>query len=51
MSALTRGLSIAIGKAALAKHRETCDRCTTDSPCVVAQAHLNTLADLEGGDQ
>lgn len=47
---LGRSLSIAIGKAALRKHFETCPNCDAINECAVAQAHRRTLADLRTPD-
>lgn len=43
---LTRNLSLAIGRGALAKHQESCAVCSDDYDCEVAQAHKRTIADL-----
>lgn len=43
---LGQALTRAIGKAALAKHLETCTTCIEDHECAVAAAHRRTLASV-----
>lgn len=43
---LAKSLSIAIGQAALAKHLESCEVCSDEHACKVAQAHRRMLRDL-----
>jgi hypothetical protein len=48
MPELGAALTRAIGKAALAKHLESCTTCADDYECAVAAAHRRTLASIEG---
>lgn len=43
---LHAALMIAVGKAALAKHQETCEACSDTHDCVVAKVHLDTIERL-----
>jgi hypothetical protein len=43
MPDLPTALFVAIGKSALAKHRESCEVCSGTYDCVVAKAHLRSL--------
>ena len=44
---LTRALGMANGKTALVKHRDACDVCSDTYDCVVAKAHLRSIAQFE----
>ena len=50
MSDLSQALMTAVGKAALAKHQESCEACSDDHECVIAKAHRRTLAGITQGD-
>ena len=51
MTDLSQALMAAIGKAALAKHLESCEVCSDDHECVVAKAHRRMVAGTKGDDR
>lgn len=48
---LSQALTRAIGKAALAKHLESCATCTDDHVCAVAVAHRRMLVSVLPPDE
>lgn len=46
MTDLPSALMVAVGKTALAKHREKCIVCSDEYVCAVAKVHLDTIARL-----